>query len=390
MISIILCLLILECRSFSLVNQQKGLIDKIRSHLVYGDVENLRNVLSSSNNWWINDTLAFGGVAPLQLALKCRHVDIAYLLMEHGADVTISSNSSTPLQDAVSIGNLDLVKKIISKGGDVNKPCGNYHNTALSLSFRSGNKDLVKYLIGIVGTVNPVLDKDKRSKSVRYIPLHEAIRLGDIDILHLMSERYLDVDVLDENGEHPLALSHRLMRPDITEWLVGEGATIAEEGSRGKKKGKGKAQLVKEVDDEDAGPADARSTHVYQNKNGNTKLHTAIYSSNWEGVRKIKHKEKYTNVLNSEGLTPLGVLIHKTSKENQNMLLLVSDLLSSKSDPNLCGKGSISPLMCAVRLGFLNTVQKFVDANITVSDEVLHHCTNKRIEEILRSKIETK
>ena len=58
--------------------------------------------------------------SPLLSALNSKNFDIAKILILRGADPNLESNDSNPLILACEIGNLEIVKLLIQKGARVN------------------------------------------------------------------------------------------------------------------------------------------------------------------------------------------------------------------------------------------------------------------------------
>lgn len=86
------------------------------------------------------------GETPLLMGIL--HHDIAMLVIEHGAEVNIEWTDSgiSPLHRAASLGDIELIKKLLEKGANVNK-LANLGLTAVQWSTFQSNPEVVKLLI---------------------------------------------------------------------------------------------------------------------------------------------------------------------------------------------------------------------------------------------------
>ena len=115
-------------------------------------------------------------------------------------------------------GNLEILKLLVSFGGDVRASSRN-GVTCLHLACVSGNLDVVKYLL-------LVHDFDCRIKSASSgsQPIHVATNAGNLDIVQYLVQ-VCSVDPLaeDRNGENCLTLAIKNKKREIGEWLVNTG-----------------------------------------------------------------------------------------------------------------------------------------------------------------------
>ncbi len=86
-------------------------------------------------------------VMPLHSAAASRSLEIARLLLEHGADPDSRQlDDFTPLHEAAANGQLELVSLLLAHGADVNlsqKP----GQTALDFAQKAGHQEVVEYLL---------------------------------------------------------------------------------------------------------------------------------------------------------------------------------------------------------------------------------------------------
>jgi hypothetical protein len=84
----------------------------------------------------------------LELAIVNDHIDIASFLLDHGADPdAFNSGEAHALYDAVAIGNIPLIEKIISKGANINDNDYVAAGTALIRAAEDNQFEIVKLLL---------------------------------------------------------------------------------------------------------------------------------------------------------------------------------------------------------------------------------------------------
>ena len=92
------------------------------------------------------NTVTNEGVTPLLLSIALNHFDMAYVLLQHGADATIGDlDGVTPLHIAVQHTDVDLVKYLVEKGADLwaKTAKGNY---PLALAVNAKQEEVVRFL----------------------------------------------------------------------------------------------------------------------------------------------------------------------------------------------------------------------------------------------------
>jgi ankyrin repeat protein len=117
----------------------------------YGQVEAVRTLLrlGADVNQLSQSKIPF---IPSNTALHAaiagdRSVEVVKILLDHGADVTLTdSNHHTPLQAAAFNGNVEIGRLLLEKGADVNAQHCN-SQTALAISRKQGHTAFVELLL---------------------------------------------------------------------------------------------------------------------------------------------------------------------------------------------------------------------------------------------------
>ncbi|MGG5506410.1 MULTISPECIES: ankyrin repeat domain-containing protein [unclassified Myroides] len=143
------------------------------------------------------------GETPLMLAAYLQYNEIAFYLIEQGANVnTQDLNLNSPFLYAGAEGNLALVQKALAHGADFTV-FNRYRGTALIPAAEKGHLEVVKLL---VHTPNFPIDHVNR---LGWTALMEAIVLSDGGPIHVAIVKELiaggvDVNIPDHDGKTPL------------------------------------------------------------------------------------------------------------------------------------------------------------------------------------------
>lgn len=131
--------------------------------------------LSASGKIWIRET-------PLLLAIQSKKLQLASLLLEHGAEIHQPARRGikrTPLQAACETGSYSMVEFLLRKGARVNDAAAErYGGTALQLAAKSGSLKIVKVLLD--NGADPYMPKSKVEGRTAF---EAAAESGCIDVL---------------------------------------------------------------------------------------------------------------------------------------------------------------------------------------------------------------
>jgi ankyrin repeat protein/beta-lactamase regulating signal transducer with metallopeptidase domain len=128
---------------------------------------------------------------PMEIALDQGHRQIVELLHKHGARV-LTSEGATALHEAAAIGDVSLVKSLISQGMDVDAKDDN-GQTPLHEAAKRGHKDVAELLISKGADIEAkILDGETT-------PLLQAISQGNLETVALLLDKGANVQV--QEGE---------------------------------------------------------------------------------------------------------------------------------------------------------------------------------------------
>jgi ankyrin repeat protein len=164
------------------------------------------------------------GVTPLHVAARKGYVEIAKLLLEHGADPNIKDlHGWTPLHDAAYWGNVEVARLLLQHGADPNVK-GKRGETPLILAISGDSQahaDVAKLLLEHGADPN-VRDKLGNNSTA----LHRAIVGRRKDMVRLLLEKGADPNAKDDYGDTPLHTAVVIGDPEIVELLLRYGADV--------------------------------------------------------------------------------------------------------------------------------------------------------------------
>jgi len=153
------------------------------------------------------------GTTPLHWASRDGHVDVARLLIEHGADVAAQrEDGSIPLHWASGQGHVDVAQLLIEHGADVTAQTEDGTTPLHEASLR-GHVDVARLLIQH-GADPAARRKDGTT------PLHEASEGGHVDMTRLLIEHGADAGAQSEDGTTPLHIASKWNRVDMARLLI--------------------------------------------------------------------------------------------------------------------------------------------------------------------------
>lgn len=204
----------------------------------------------------------------------------------------------TLLHQAVFSGNLDVVRYLIAKGGDIEAKAFPYAWTPVFLASLKGHPQIAEELIKSGVRIDA---KDRRGRS----PLHLAAQKGQKELVELLLRYGTDVFSRDAGGMTPLHMAGLCGRLDTAALLIAKGAdtkakdfagqTPLHQASFGGDKNTAELLIAKgaEVNERDS--------------KGETALHLAAFCGHEEIVELLIERGAKPHIKNIHGETPLDI-----------------------------------------------------------------------------------
>jgi ankyrin repeat protein len=185
---------------------------------------------------------AKGGGAgnPLEAALYVKHLQVAELLYEHGADVRIRDEKEwTPLHWRSRDGSVDAALWLLNHGADANDQTDDGW-TPLHLAAWNKQLGIVQMLLEHHADIHI---QDTRGEVALHFAVCDYMSHFQVDILQLLMDHGADVNARDNEGSTPLhhssfknedaASGSRKGSVEGTRLLLEHGANIDEENNKG-------------------------------------------------------------------------------------------------------------------------------------------------------------
>lgn len=172
-------------------------------HAVYGTPHNVNVLLSHGAN--VNMKEPRHGEMPLQSAVIGGNIDIINVLLENGAEVNATDNTGrSPIHSIFSpldVDSLRIAQKLVDHGADVDMANEN-GRTLLHAAAGVGDLEIVRLLI------SNGADPKRACKSLQSTPLHWAAAGGDEDVVEYLIANGAELDARDNEGKTPLGWSY--------------------------------------------------------------------------------------------------------------------------------------------------------------------------------------
>ena len=157
------------------------------------------------------------GMTPLHRASERGDVDVARLLIEHGAEATAQSmDGTTPLHQASFEGHVDVARLLIEHGADATAQRDD-GTTPLHQASEGGHVDVARLLIEH-GADATAQSNDGTT------PLHEASLWGGVDMARILIEHGVDVTAHRNDGTTSLHLASLWGDVAVARLLIEHGA----------------------------------------------------------------------------------------------------------------------------------------------------------------------
>jgi ankyrin repeat protein len=291
---------------------------------------------------------------PLYNAIKNEDTDIAKILIENGADITVQAYGESILSLLIEKKNIELLKLCLENGLDIN-----YKEIDMTLLFyavRWEDLDFIKYLIQNGADVN-IADEDG-FKVLDIIPFLEHGNMIEDTLLNSGANS----GITDNNINLYLGAAICMEKDSLIEKLLKNGANINK-------------AVIKEIEDQESllqYAIEYKETHIVEAlvkyganinetyKGGYTPLHLAICSSNCDEklvMQLIEYGAKIDTATNNK-ISPLHLAV-KVGRFD-----IIKILIENGADINAKNSYDETPLHIAVVEGDVEIVKYLVNSGV--------------------------
>jgi len=301
------------------------------------------------NNASINKPIP-NGATPLTIAASKGHVDIVQLLLEKGAE--INGNGIPPLFMAAQNGCTEVVALLLAvKGVEVNKPTTNKAVSPLSIAAEGGHVDVVKRLIEAGADVN-------QADQEGLTPLSIAAAKGRWNILELLLAKMDNRAVNFHPDVHDTQL---MLYAGVAKGLIHIVLFALAKGADINKIHKDWTPLLFAAHEGHVAIVTlllAKKAEVNKpNNNGETPLFMAAQNGSEEVVKLLIDAGANINEANKNGMAPLFIAVQKGHTK------VVESLLAAKGvDVNQADTDGKTPLLTAARKSNVAALQRLIKA----------------------------
>jgi ankyrin repeat protein len=147
-----------------------------------------------------------------------RDVKLAALMIQKGADANAAEYRLTPLHAAAALGNVPLIKLLLSKGASPAAEDDNGHERPLYLAAKGGHTAAAAALLDHGADVNAAREDGETA-------LHRAAYQGNLALVKLLVERGADIYKTTRGGETAYHLAGKQGEREVLKFLWDRGAT---------------------------------------------------------------------------------------------------------------------------------------------------------------------
>ena len=291
------------------------------------------------------------GHTPLMEAASAGNVEVARILVEHGASINTHSNEfkESALTLACYKGHLEMVRFLLEAGADQEHKTEEMH-TALMEASMDGHVEVARLLLDSGAQVNMPADSFES-------PLTLAACGGHVELAMLLLERGANIEEVNDEGYTPLMEAAREGHEEMVGLLLSQGADINAQTEETQETALTLAScggflevaefLIKAGADIEAG--------------ANTPLAEAAQEGHISLVQHLLDAGANVNATSASGDTPLMYACENGHREVVEVLLEAGASLEHEAD------GGRTPLMKAARAGHLSTVKYLVESGANIN-----------------------
>ncbi|VDI42860.1 uncharacterized protein MGAL_10B023497 [Mytilus galloprovincialis] len=261
------------------------------------------------------------------------------------------NNTDIALLGSCSMGNVDLVKWLISRKSDINY-CGEVGWSPLLLASYKGHVDVVQVLVQHSAEINKC-HNDGAS------PLYIASQEGHFDIVKELIQHSAEVNKCNKDGTSPLYIASQEGHVDVVKELIQHSADVNqcdndEVSPLFRSCQEGHINVVKELLQHSA------EVNLGDN-NGLSPLYVASFEGHVDVVKELIQHSAEVNKCTNDGTSPLYIASHEGHVD------VVKELIQHSAEVNKCNNNSTSPLYIASQEGRVDVVKELIKHSAEVN-----------------------
>ncbi len=320
------------------------------------DNKNVSNKLIADLNRVTDSDLPFEifkrrGQVPLYFAANSNSVEVAKLLIDQGADVSVRDNKGrTPIHSAAVQNSVEVAKLLIDQGADVS--IRDYRGrTPIHSAAVQNSVEVAKLLID-QGADFSVTDKDGRT------PMHSAAWQNSVEVAKLLIDHGANVNARDKKGRTPMHRAAWQNSVEVAKLLIVQGADVSPRQKVGytpmhRAAWQNSVEVAKLLIDHGADVS-------VKNKYGSTPMHSAAIGNSMEVAKLLIDFGADVDLRDKDGRTPMH------SAAWQNSVEVAKLLIDLGADVSVRNKDGNTPLQMAKlynRKEMVNLLSQFTKRN---------------------------
>ena len=166
--------------------------------------------------------------------IRTQNIDKIIENIESGVNINITiqdEHNITPLHIASQIGNINMVRILLSKGADPTITDSRGYNP-FHLAAYHGHMKISSLL---VNSMNMCKNKNRDIEKISYMtPLHKAVSVGNYNIVNLLIKKGADISAKNGRGETVLHIASKKGDKDILSALLKNNPNLEAEENNGR------------------------------------------------------------------------------------------------------------------------------------------------------------
>ena len=303
-------------------------------------------------------------ITPLMIASSCGHTETVEVLLQGGANVNnTDSDGYSPLLYAITGHKSLQVIELLLKFGAQPNVFINGQNIA-DKAKEEGREDIYRLLeqFNVLNTTQKEKEEDQQlqhSSGYLTIPIIEAAKIGNIEVVKLQLKEHVNVNIQDEDGVTALMLASLNGHTQVVELLLKENADVNIQKENGRTalmlaSLNGHTKVVELLLKENA------DVNI-QNKEGVTALMAASQNGHTQIVELLLKENADVNIQKEDGRTAL--MLASLNGHTQ----VVKLLLKENVDVNIQSKKGATALMAASLNGHTHIIELLLKENVDVN-----------------------